>query len=179
MPSYLRSFIASGLRRRAFLGGVALIGAAGSAKAAPKAPNPIPSPRIGLCVADLQKSVDFYKSLGFAEIAGAQTIGKGLAVPMQTDSPLDVRFVQGGGLAIELLHFAERKKAVPHPMDQPGLTNLTVLVEDLDKTLADITKAGGTIIEKTRTSFGVPGNGAKIVFVEDPDGTRIGVEALL
>ena len=179
----LKGLIHAGMQRRTFLarvlGGVALAGAAGRVRAAAP-PNPIPAPRIGLCVADLQRSVDFYcKGLGFSEIAGAQTIGTALSTPMQTDSPLDVRFVQRGGLAIELLHFAAHKPAVPHPMDQPGLTNLTVLVDDFDKALALIPKFGGTIIEKTRTKFGVPGNGANIVFVEDPDGVRIGVEALL
>ena len=183
MASYLDWVRHAGLKRRSFLArllaGVALMTATGETKAAPP-PNPIPSPRIGLCVADLQRAVDFYcKALDFKEIAGAQTIGAALATAMQTRSPLDVRFVQGGGLAIELLHFAERKKAAAHPMDQPGLTNLTVLVEDFDKTLGLVKQHGGTIIEKTQTSFGVPGNGAKIVFVEDPDGTRIGVEALL
>ncbi|MDB5397517.1 MAG: lactoylglutathione lyase-like lyase [Rhodospirillales bacterium] len=186
--SYLesvRGLIDSGLRRRAFLGrflgGVVLAGSAavGRARAA-DAPNPIPSPRLGLCVTDLQRSVDFYcKGLGFSEIAGAQTIGIALGNAMQTDSPLDVRFVQRGGLAIELLHFAAHKPAAPHPMDQPGLTNLTVLVEDFDKALALVPKFGGTVIEKTRTSFGQHGNGANIVFVEDPDGVRIGIEALL
>ena len=37
----------------------------------------------------------------------------------------------------------------------------------------------GKVIEATRTKFGVPGNGSNIVFVEDPDGVRIGVESLL
>src|SRR5271155_578035 len=112
----LRGLIHAGIQRRAFLarvlGGVTLAGAAGRVQAAAP-PNPIPAPRIGLCVVDLQRSVDFYcKGLGFSEIAGAQTIGTALSTPMQTDSPLDVRFVQRGGLAIELLHFATHKPAV-------------------------------------------------------------------
>jgi glyoxylase I family protein len=179
----LQGLIQAGLRRRTFLtralGAVALTSIATKAQAADP-PNPVPSPRLGLCVADLQKTVDFYcKALGFSEIASAQTIGNALGKAMQTDSPLNVSFVQRGGLAIELLHFAAHKKALPHPMDQPGLTNLTVLVEDFEKTLALVPKFGGTVIQATRTRFGVPGNGANIVFVEDPDGVRIGVEALL
>ena len=179
----LKSLIAAGMRRRAFLGrvlgGLALAGAAGRAQAADP-PAPVPSPRIGLCVSDLQRTVDFYcKALGFSEVASAQTIGKALAKAMQTDSPLNVSFVQRGGLAIELLHFAAHKKPIPHAMDQPGLTNLTVLIENFDQTLALVPKFGGKIIEVTRTTFGIPGNGANIVFVEDPDGVRIGVEALL
>jgi len=182
MPT-LKSLIGAGIARRSFLartlGAVALACAAGRAQAA-AAPNPVPSPRLGLCVSDLQRTVDFYcKALGFSEVATAQTIGNALGKAMQTDSPLNVSFVQRGGLAIELLHFAAHKKAVPHPMDQPGLTNLTLLVEDFDKTLALVPKFGGTVIEATRTKFGMPGNGANIVFVEDPDGVRIGVEALL
>jgi glyoxylase I family protein len=180
----LKGLIHAGLHRRAFLarvlGGVALASAAAGRVQAAAAPNPVPSPRLGLCVSDLERTVDFYcKALGFSEVATAQTIGTLLSKAMQTDTPLNVSFVQRGGLAIELLHFTAHKPAVPHPMDQPGLTNLTVLVDDFEKTLALIPKFGGTIIEATRTKFGVPGNGANIVFVEDPDGVRIGVEALL
>ena len=175
-----------GVRRRTFLGrvlsGLALAGTTATPKQAVAAdpPTPIPSPRLGLCVADLQKSIDFYtKALGFKEIGGAQSVGKALATAMQTDSPLNVAFVQRGGLAIELLHFAENKKPVFHPMDQPGLTNLTLALESLEQIIPLVKQYGGMIIETTRTRFGVPGNGANIVFCEDPDGVRIGLEAIL
>jgi len=163
------------------MAGLALIGAATARKArAAEAPNPVPSPRLGLCVADLQKSVDFYtKALGFKDLGLAQSVGKALAVQAQTDSPLNVAFVQRGGLAIELLHFAEHKKAVHHPMDQPGLTNLTIALDNLEPAVSLVKQYGGTIVEKTRARFGVPGNGADIVFCEDPDGVRIGLEAVI
>jgi catechol 2,3-dioxygenase-like lactoylglutathione lyase family enzyme len=177
---------ADGVQRRTAIGrmvaGLALIGAAAGLRRAQAAdqPTPVPSPRLGLAVADLQKSVDFYVSaLAFKEIGGAQSVGKLLATAMETDSPLDVRFVQKGGLAIELLHFTDHKNPAPHPMNQRGLTNLTVAVDDLAAVSALVTRHGGTIIEKTRTKFGVPGNGALIVFCEDPDGVRIGLEQVL
>jgi glyoxylase I family protein len=176
---------ANGVQRRTFMGrvmaGLALIGAATARKAeAADPPTPVPSPRLGLCVADLQKSVDFYtKALGFKNIGQAQSVGKALATAMQTDSPLNVAFVQRGGLAIELLHFADHKTAVHHPMDQPGLTNLTIAMESLEPAVTLVKQYGGTIIEPTHTRFGVPGNGAYIVFCEDPDGVRIGLEAIL
>src|ERR1700759_4375439 len=119
-----------GIPRRTAIGrmaaGLALIGAAVGLRQAEAAdpPNPVPSPRLGLAVADLQKSVDFYVSaLGFKEVAMAQSVGKLLSTAVEVDSPLDVRFVQKGGLAIELFHFADYKNPVPHPMNQRGLTN--------------------------------------------------------
>jgi catechol 2,3-dioxygenase-like lactoylglutathione lyase family enzyme len=175
-----------GIERRTVIGsvvaGLTLIGAMAGIRRARAAdqPTPIPSPRLGLAVADLQKSVDFYvNALGFKEIGGAQSVGKLLATAMETDSPLNVRFVEKNGLAIELLHFAENKKPVPHPMDQRGLTNLTVAVDNLEAVSALVKQHGGTIIEKTRTKFGAPGNGALIVFCEDPDGVRIGLEQVI
>jgi len=162
--------------------GLALIGAAAGLRRAEAAdqPNPVPSPRLGLAVADLQKSVDFYVSaLGFKEVAMAQSVGKLLSTAMEVDSPLDVRFVQKGGLAIELLHFVDSKKPVPHPMNQRGLTNLTLAVDDLPAISALVKQHGGIIVEKTRTKFGVPDNGAMIVFCEDPDGVRIGLEQVI
>jgi catechol 2,3-dioxygenase-like lactoylglutathione lyase family enzyme len=176
----------NGIRRRTAIGsmvaGLALIGAVARLRRAEAAdaPNPVPSPRLGLAVADLQKSVDFYVgALGFKEVAMAQSVGKLLGTAMEVDSPLDVRFVQKGGLAIELLHFAEHKNPVPHPMNQRGLTNLTLAVDDLAAISALVKQHGGTIVEKTRTKFGVPGNGAMIVFCEDPDGVRIGLEQVI
>jgi len=175
----------NGVQRRTFMGcviaGLALIGVAAAKKAeAAEAPHAVPSPRLGLCVADLQKSVDFYtKALGFKDLGMSQSVGKALAIPAQTDSPLNVAFVQRGGLAIELLHFAEHKKQVHHPMDQPGLTNLTIALDSLEPAVTLVKQYGGTIIEKTQARFGIPGNGADIVFCEDPDGVRIGLEAIL
>ena len=175
-----------GFRRRTAIGrmvaGLVVMGGAAGLRQAQAAasPTPVPSPRLGLAVADLQKSVDFYVSgLGFKEVATAQSVGKLLSTAMEVDSPLDVRFVQKGGLAIELLHFADHKNPVPHPMNQRGLTNLTLAVDDLATVSALVKQHGGTIVEKTRTKFGAPGNGAMIVFCEDPDGVRIGLEQVI
>ncbi len=171
--------------RRSFMGrilaGLALIGAAAGRKTQAAEPaRPVPSPRLGLCVADLDKSVAFYtKALGFKDLGMSQSVGKALATQAETDSPLNVAFVQRGGLAIELLHFAEHKKQVHHPMDQPGLTNLTIALDSLEPAVTLVKEYGGMIVEKTRARFGLPGNGADIVFCEDPDGVRIGLEAIL
>ena len=176
----------NGMPRRTAIGhmvaGLALIGAAAGLRRAEAAdpPAPVPSPRLGLAVGDLQKSVDFYiGALGFKEVAMAQSVGKLLSTAMEVNSPLDVRFVQKGGLAIELLHFADHKNPVHHPMNQRGLTNLTLAVDDLAAVSTLVKQHGGTIVEKTRTKFGVPGNGAMIVFCEDPDGVRIGLEQVI
>ncbi len=112
-------------------------------------------------------------------MACPQSVGKALAVQAQTESPLNVAFVQRGGLAIELLHFAEHKPLIHHPMNQPGLSNLTIALDSLEPASTLVRQYGGTIIEQTRARFGVPGNGADIVFCEDPDGVRIGLEAAI
>jgi catechol 2,3-dioxygenase-like lactoylglutathione lyase family enzyme len=58
-------------------------------------------------------------------------------------------------------------------MNQPGLTHLAVRVESLDEAIAKLVPLGATVLEHTRIydeHFG-----AEIVYMTDPDGTRLEV----
>jgi predicted enzyme related to lactoylglutathione lyase len=87
-----------------------------------------------------------------------------------------VRDLERDGVRIELLQYpspgtvgnAERR-----PMNQPGLTHLALRVDDLDETITKLTPLGGTILEHTRIydeKFD-----SHIVYITDPDGTRLEV----
>ena len=61
--------------------------------------------------------------------------------------------------------------AEARPMNQPGLTHMAVRVEDLDETLREIERFGGRVLDKTRIYN--PVFDAHLVYVTDPDGTRL------
>jgi catechol 2,3-dioxygenase-like lactoylglutathione lyase family enzyme len=131
---------------------------------------------MGICVSDLERSVRFYcDALGF-ELTGSHTVGDEFGKLMELDDVvLQSRFVCRDGVSLELLHFespGHRGEPVRRPMNQLGLTHLSVRVDDVDAVSRTIEAHGGTVIAGTRTTFG---SGPKLDFVycTDPDGVRI------
>jgi lactoylglutathione lyase len=185
--SFLGRLFGGRLPRRGFLGylfggailaGGASLGKAGMAAAADS--SGITFSRIGMTVSDLDRAVKFYhEALGFEEVGPRQSIGKALATAFQLDASLDVRFVRRDGIMLELYQFDPSLKPAPHPMNQPGLTNLTMVVDDIGKVADSIRKHGGTVLEKTRMQYGAAPAGADIVFCTDPDGLKIALEKVL
>jgi catechol 2,3-dioxygenase-like lactoylglutathione lyase family enzyme len=131
---------------------------------------------LGLCVTDLARSMRFYcDGLGFT--AGVRydlddTMMPGLGSSLEVASPvaLTSQFIELPGMKIELLEYRS-----PQPSGTPsasrgtiGLTHLSFYVDDVDVSATRLVACGGTIIESTRQSLGV-----QIVFLTDPDGTRV------
>ena len=56
-------------------------------------------------------------------------------------------------------------------MNQLGLTHLSLRVDDLDAVLPEIEAGGGRIVAHSR--IGIEAASTKVIFVTDPDGTRI------
>jgi hypothetical protein len=77
-------------------------------------------------------------------------------------------YLKRDGLILELLHFAgDGSPALPardRPMNEPGLTHLSVSV-DVDDICARIRDYGGEVLDDSNIGFGV--------FVRDPDGQLI------
>jgi predicted enzyme related to lactoylglutathione lyase len=69
-----------------------------------------------------------------------------------------------------LLYFAEPlADGVPsHRRNQLGFTHLSFQVDDVEGVAGRLVELGGTIIPSTRAVLGVP-----VVFLADPDGTRV------
>jgi catechol 2,3-dioxygenase-like lactoylglutathione lyase family enzyme len=127
-------------------------------------------------VANLDRSLAFYRDglgleasgpgavfrpdeviMKLANVPGAQTRYTWLKVP-------------GSAMAVELIEYKgiERQHVRPRFQD-PGATNLTVRVRDLDGTMARLKTAGGQVI----TVSGAPaeiGGRSRILFMQDPDG---------
>lgn len=128
---------------------------------------------IGLCVRDLERSRRFYvDGLGFEEFARFD-----LTRPLaEVDPPFDFTsfFIQKDGLRIELLYYRS-PGAIGHPAtrrNQLGLTHLSFVVDDIDAAARELEGFGGTIIEGTRSGQDDP-DAVQIIFLADPDGTRV------
>jgi catechol 2,3-dioxygenase-like lactoylglutathione lyase family enzyme len=128
---------------------------------------------LGLCVGDLERSRRFYvEGLGFTEYARFE-IDRPIA---EVDPPCHLTsfFVEKDGLRIELLDFRS-PAAFGTPStrrNQLGLTHLSFVVDDVDAAAAELVGYGGRIVDGTRSGQDDPA-GVQIVFLEDPDGTRV------
>jgi len=131
---------------------------------------------IGLCVADLEASLHFYRdALGFRERSRLDVAGEHAARLLQVaDASLRAVYLERDGLRLELLHFEAQEPAddpTLRPMNQPGLTHLSLRVTGMAPLLERIVVAGGRVLEETRILF--PAATTTALFVTDPDGTRI------
>lgn len=131
---------------------------------------------LGLCVADLERSLRFWRDgLGFRERSSLDVAGDTAeALLGLRDVKLRAVYLERDGLRLELLHFASpghRGEAAPRPMNELGLTHLSVRVDDLDATLARLAGCGGRVLAGTRVA--IPAARVRAAFVTDPDGTRV------
>jgi lactoylglutathione lyase len=126
---------------------------------------------VGQCVTDLERSKRFYcELLGFSfdrEINPPDELSAklmGLEPPLAMTASYLVR----DGLVLELLHYAAAGQTRPtraRTMNEPGLTHISLSVDDLDGTLARVPDFGGEVIADTNIGAGV--------FVRDPDGQLV------
>ena len=136
---------------------------------------------VGLCVSDLERSIRFYRDgLGCAlaerfELDGTQVPGLAEALEVTSPAVIVSQMVTSGSLKIELLGWSS-----PRPEGQPsqrrnqlGLTHLSFYVDDVDRVARRLVECGGTLLPDTRQSPGID-----LVFLADPDGTRIELMAL-
>ena len=123
---------------------------------------------VGQCVTDLERSKRFYCELfGFTlereinppDESSAQLMG--LTPPLAMTAAYLVR----DGLVLELLHYAAAGQTQPfraRTMNEPGLTHLSVSVDDIDEVCARVPEYGGEVVAATHIGAAV--------FVRDPDG---------
>src|SRR5689334_7647446 len=113
---------------------------------------------IGLCVTDLERSRRFYEEVfGFREAFTFHTDGAETAALLRLDPPLvlDAVYLAVDGLLLELLHTEGPAAPVARDrtMNEPGLTHLSLFVDDLDATIAAVTQHGGRV--RADTNIGV------------------------
>jgi predicted enzyme related to lactoylglutathione lyase len=132
---------------------------------------------IGLCVSDFEASMRFYtEGLGF-EVAEAFDVGDEVAHTLEVERGvvLKSQMIHKDGLKIEILGWSS-----PQPFGVPsssrgqlGITHLSFNVVDIDAVEQRLIEFGGTVVESTRTKMPFPGGAMHLLFLADPDGTRV------
>ena len=114
----------------------------------------------------------YVEGLGFTEFTRFE-IDRPIA---EIDPPCSLTsfFVQKDGLRVELLDFRSPPVfGTPSTRrNQLGLTHLSFVVDDVDDAATELERYGGRIVEGTRSGQDDPAS-VQIIFLEDPDGTRI------
>jgi catechol 2,3-dioxygenase-like lactoylglutathione lyase family enzyme len=123
---------------------------------------------VGQCVSDLERSKRFYCELfDFTFEREIQPPDESSARLMSLTPPLGMTaaYLVRDGLVLELLHYSAPDQTQPfrtRTMNEPGLTHLSLSVDDVDAVCARVPEFGGEVVEST--------NIGAAVFVRDPDG---------
>jgi catechol 2,3-dioxygenase-like lactoylglutathione lyase family enzyme len=127
---------------------------------------------VGQCVTDLQRSRRFYEDvLGFEYWREIEVPDSPTDRMLRLTPPvaLSACYLRRDGFVLELLYFAgSGAAALPfreRVMNEPGLTHLSVSVDDIDETCRRVTQYGGQVLDDTNIGGGV--------FVRDPDGQLV------
>lgn len=131
---------------------------------------------LGICVADLHRSVAFYRDLlGFRTMTEVAVEGADADKLLRLEGVVQrTVFLERDGVRLALFEFASPKAtgaAEPRAMNERGMAAIMLRVDDLEKTLEACRRAGAPILEETRTDY--PDFGSKLVFIADPDGVLV------
>lgn len=128
---------------------------------------------VGQCVADLERAKRFYVELFAFELQreihppdelSARLLG------LQPPLGFTASYLVRDGLVLELLHYAEPGQTQsfrPRTMNEPGLTHISLSVDDVDAVLRRVPDFGGDVLTETNIGAGV--------FIRDPDGQLLEV----
>ncbi len=131
---------------------------------------------MGICTANLEQSVRFYReALDCVEVGRLELEGEPAATLNEIeDVKLRAVYLERDGWRLELLEFCEPGSVgspEARPMNQIGLTHLAFRVDDIDAVCDRIVAEGGSLLLASRT--GRPTSRVRAVMALDPDGTRI------
>jgi predicted enzyme related to lactoylglutathione lyase len=128
---------------------------------------------VGICTSNLERSVRFYtEALGFVP---EYYVDVGPPFDVLTELPgikCRVGFFRQDGLRIELSGYdSPGVVGTPerHPMNQLGITHLSLVVDDLDAVTERISKFGGRVHPETKVATLT----GELLFCTDPDGVRL------
>jgi catechol 2,3-dioxygenase-like lactoylglutathione lyase family enzyme len=138
---------------------------------------------IGLCVSDLERAMRVYcDGLGF-EAADRYDIGDEVAHTLEVGTGVELvsQMIQRDGFKIELLGWlSPAVEGTPSTKrNQLGITHLSFTVQDLPAVEARLVELGCTVLEPTRTAIPFPGGRTELLFLADPDGTRLELMAFV
>ena len=120
---------------------------------------------VGQCTADLDRAVRFYVELLDFAVERELVVPDRAAGPLLgIEPPVGLKAVYLGrdGFTLELMHFDRPGNPAwsERVMNEPGLTHLSISVEDLDAVVDRVEGLGGQIVFRM----------ANVAMVRDPDG---------
>jgi lactoylglutathione lyase len=122
---------------------------------------------VGLCVTDLARSRRFYEDLlGFTFERELQPPDEFTAPLVQVPEPhVTATYLSRDGFVLELLWYdrAGNPPAATRVMNEPGLTHISLSVEDIAAVCARVQEFGGEVLPETDL-------GGLAVMIRDPDG---------
>lgn len=130
---------------------------------------------IGLCVADADRSLAFYtRALGF-ETGARFEVGDDFAPVLEVPTPIRLtsQFVRKDGVQLEFLEYVSpghQGSAERRPMNQLGLTHLSVKVDAIEPVIEAVVAHGGRVHRETYVNNGP---GGEFIYCTDPDGIRV------
>ena len=127
----------------------------------------------GIVVTDMQKSIDFYESLGFEikkdMIESGPYIDSLLSMDGGEVNTVKMSLRDGG--MVELLHFKNhQEEPTPSSLTNIGCTHFAMTVDNLEETYNNLVMSGVEFVSEPQFS---PDGFARVVFCKDPDGTFI------
>jgi len=126
---------------------------------------------VGQCVTDLERSKRFYCELfGFSLEREITPPDETSAQLMSLTPPLGMTaaYLVRDGLVLELLHYSaagQTRPYRPRTMNEPGLTHLSLSVDDIDDVCNQVRAYGGEVVAGS--------NIGAAVFIRDPDGQLV------
>jgi lactoylglutathione lyase len=108
-------------------------------------------------IGDIDRSVAFYKALGFEELG---------RLPIRDEAINVFMGLPGDGARLELTY----NFGVDSYELGTGYNHIAVLIEDLDGALERLSEKG---IDPEKPPYTVSDNGPRLCFVRDPDGYRV------
>jgi catechol 2,3-dioxygenase-like lactoylglutathione lyase family enzyme len=129
---------------------------------------------VGISVADLERSLGFYRDLlglGLIALSEEEEVGSvaGIAGARARFADLDA----GHGQLVELVQYSTCTRGDPQPPNVAGSCHFSLRVQDLESALARLASAGITPLGKSATLTGGVWDGCSVVYVRDPDGMLV------
>ena len=123
---------------------------------------------VGLCTPDLERTMRFYVDLLGFEVDRDLTVpDDGTSALLDVARPVNLRavYLRLGDFTLELLHFDRPGNPEPpdRVMTEPGLTHISVGVDDIAATAAAVPDHGGDVLFLSRHA----------AMIRDPFGQRI------
>lgn len=124
---------------------------------------------VGHCVRDLDRAIRFYvELLGFERTGELRVPDEAVAPLLRLEPPIGLTAVtlRCGEFVLELLHYGGgTTEGRVRTANEPGLTHLSLTVDDLDGVLARVPAYGGEVLADTDVGAAVT--------IRDPDGQLV------